>query len=139
MYSIDIAGNEVQFMSLSMGNPHAIIELNDENQLSADSYLEQIAQFLQSSPLFPDSVNVNFIYKVTPQILKMRTYERGCGFTLACGSGACASAASAIKAGLTDTQVKLIMPGGELNVSWSGGDLYMIGSATMVFVGELEI
>lgn len=138
-YQVEIDGKNVEFVALSMGNPHAIIQLDQVELLADDEHLEQIAQFLQTSALFPESVNVSFIYKVDDSLLKMRTYERGCGFTLACGSGACASAAAAIKSGLTKAEVKLIMPGGILQIIWDGGDLYMVGSATLVFAGEIEL
>lgn len=135
-----VVDNEcVEFQALSMGNPHAVITLNNPATLSDDEYLAKIGQTLQNSPLFPDSVNVNFIVKIDDATLRMRTYERGCGFTLACGSGACASAVAAITAGIVNAPVKLIMPGGELVINLSDSHVLMQGDATNVFDGTIEI
>lgn len=140
IYSCIINGVEVKFYSLSMGNPHAIIEVNNVMDLHDDVKLEDIAKFLQNSlTLFPKSVNVNFIHVIDNGKIQMRTYERGCGFTLACGTGACASAAAMIRENKVDSIVHMIMPGGELKISWFGEELYMQGDATHVFDGEIVL
>lgn len=138
-YEYTIDGECVKFQALSMGNPHAVITLNNPEMLSEDEYMAKIGQALQSSPLFPDSVNVNFIIKVDNTTLHLRTYERGCGFTLACGSGACASAVAALSAGIIYAPVKLIMPGGELVIKLSDNHVFMQGDATNVFDGTIAI
>lgn len=138
-YFYQVNNDVIEFYALSMGNPHAVIVCDSEVMLSDDKRLEEIGIALQKSDLFPESVNVNFIYKVDEQTLSMRTYERGCGFTLACGSGACASAVVAIKIGLVASPVKLTMPGGLLIIKWDGSNIYMQGSATHVFDGEIFI
>lgn len=138
-YFYQVNNDVIKFSALSMGNPHAVIVSDSELMLSDDKKLEEIGIALQKSDLFPESVNVNFIYKIDGETLSMRTYERGCGFTLACGSGACASAVAAIKSGLVTSPVKLIMPGGTLTIKWDGNNIYMQGSATHVFDGEIFI
>lgn len=138
-YELDFNGEILRFAALSMGNPHAVIVLDDLELMADENYLAAIGDYLQSSELFPDSVNVNFIYKIADFQLCLRTYERGCGFTLACGSGACASAAVAVRDGLVDSPVEIFMPGGELTLSYSGTNLLMCGAATQVFDGEIEL
>jgi diaminopimelate epimerase len=138
-YEYIIDGKSVKFQALSMGNPHAVITLNNPEMLSDDEYMAKIGQTLQNSPLFPDSVNVNFIVKINETTLHLRTYERGCGFTLACGSGACASAVAALSAGIVNAPVKLIMPSGELVINLSDSHVFMQGDATNVFDGTIEI
>lgn len=139
IYSYIIAGEEIKFSALSMGNPHAVIELDNASEFANQERLAQIAVALQTADFFPDSVNVNFVYKLNSDTVRMLTYERGCGFTLACGSGACASAAALIKQQIVNAQVRMIMPGGELSIVWQGGNLLMQGSATQVFDGEIQL
>ncbi|MDD3266963.1 MAG: diaminopimelate epimerase [Burkholderiales bacterium] len=138
-YFCIINGAQVRFYSLSMGNPHAIIEVDDLTDLHNDAKLENIASYLQNSNLFPESVNVNFIYVLDKNNIQMRTYERGCGFTLACGTGACASAAAMIRENRVSESVNMFMLGGDLKISWFGNELYMQGNATYVFDGEIII
>ena len=138
-YEVDFNGETVQFAALSMGNPHVVILLDNLERLADESYLAALSEHLQASELFPESVNVNFIYKISENQLGLRTYERGCGFTLACGSGACASAAVALRDGLVNSPVQIFMPGGELTLSSAGANLLMRGSATQVFDGEIEL
>jgi diaminopimelate epimerase len=138
-YAVEIKGEIIHFAALSMGNPHAVIELDRAELLEDDSYLQSIGEFLQGSRLFPDSVNVNFIFRRSQAELALRTYERGCGSTLACGSGACASAVVAIRDKLVSSPVRINMLGGSLVISWDGYDVIMAGSATPVFAGEIEL
>ena len=138
-YEVDFNGETVQFAALSMGNPHVVIALDNLESLADENYLARLGEHLQASELFPESVNVNFIYKISDNQLGLRTYERGCGFTLACGSGACASAAVALRAGLVEAPVQVFMPGGELTLRYVGTNLLMRGSATLVFDGEIEL
>lgn len=138
-YTLDFNGEILRFAALSMGNPHVVIRLDQLECLADENYLAALSEYLQSSELFPESVNVNFIYKISSTQLGLRTYERGCGFTLACGSGACASAAVAIRDGLVTSPVQIFMPGGELTLSYTGTNLLMRGSATQVFDGEIEL
>lgn len=138
-YELNFNGKVLHFAALSMGNPHVVIVLDDLEFMADEEYLAEIGEYLQSSELFPESVNVNFVYKIADSQFGLRTYERGCGFTLACGSGACASAAVAIRDGLVCSPVEVFMPGGELILSYAGGNLLMCGAATKVFDGEIEL
>lgn len=129
----------IRFAALSLGNPHAVILLKQPDLLQQTQDLAAISQELQHSSLFPDSVNVNFVYVKSRQQLVVRTYERGSGFTLACGSGACASAVIAIRDKLVVAPLAVQMAGGVLTINWSGGDLVMQGEACHVFDGEIEL
>lgn len=139
IYSCVIDDKEIKFYSLSMGNPHAVIEVDNISDLEDDIKLANIAEYLQKSDLFPESVNINFVYILDDGSIQMRTYERGCGFTLACGTGACASAAVMIREDKVNQVVTMYMPGGELKISWFGNELYMQGTATHVFDGEIVL
>lgn len=138
-YELNFNGKVLHFAALSMGNPHVVLVLDDLELMADEEYLAEIGEYLQSSELFPESVNVNFVYKIADSQLGLRTYERGCGFTLACGSGACASAAVAIRDGLVCSPVEVFMPGGELILSYTNANLFMRGDATHVFDGEIEL
>lgn len=138
-YQLETDNQTLKFSALSMGNPHAVINLPNPQLLQNDSYLQTIAQALQQAAYFPESVNVNFVYIVDNSLIKLRTYERGCGFTLACGSGACASAAALIKQNLAHSTLTIQMAGGELNVTWNGENLFMRGAAVEVFSGTIEL
>jgi diaminopimelate epimerase len=140
-YILNFNNQLLTFYALSMSNPHAIIKLDCLSLFNDDNYLTQIAQHLQSSSLFPDSVNVNFVYINSRKQIQLRTYERGCGFTLACGSGACASVVALIQANFLDNQVVVQMRGGNLTINWQGNfhEVIMQGSATHVFCGNIEL
>lgn len=138
-YQLEINHQTLEFSALSMGNPHVVINLPSAQLLNDDDYLQTIAQTLQQASYFPESVNVNFVYIVDNTLIKLRTYERGCGFTLACGSGACASAAASIKQNLVHSTLTIQMDGGELNVTWNEGNLLMRGAAVEVFNGVIEL
>ncbi len=139
-YVFEYKNEKFDFYALSMGNPHAVIILNNVTLLSNDSYLENQAVALQNSGLLPEGVNVNFIVIHDSSRIELRTYERGCGFTLACGSGACASAAVTILHGMTNCETIVSMRGGSLLIKWNKQQsLYMTGSATHVFDGEIEL
>ena len=138
-YQLEINHQTLEFSALSMGNPHVVINLPSAQLLNDDDHLQTIAQTLQQASYFPESVNVNFVYIVDNTLIKLRTYERGCGFTLACGSGACASAAASIKQNLVHSTLTIQMDGGELNVTWNEGNLLMRGAAVEVFNGVIEL
>lgn len=138
-YQLEINHQTLEFSALSMGNPHVVINLPDLGLLEDNDYLQTIAQNLQQAAYFPESVNVNFVYIVNNGLIKLRTYERGCGFTLACGSGACASAAALIKQNLVNNTPTIQMDGGELKIDWSGENLLMCGAAVEVFNGVIEL
>ncbi len=129
----------LSFAALSLGNPHAVIEVKHKEDLSQDQKLLSMAILLQQSARFPQGVNVNFVYYATPSVLYLRTYERGCGFTAACGSGASASAVIAVREGRATTTLQVIMPGGALTIQVQDDNIIMRGPATLVFTGEFTL
>ena len=132
-----VAGVEVDITALSMGNPHAV-------QVVADVDTAPVAQagpVIEGHPRFPQRVNAGFLQVVDRHRIRLRVYERGTGETLACGTGACAAAATGIARGLLDSPVRVAMRGGELTIAWNGfgQPLLMSGPAVTVFHGEIEI
>lgn len=136
-YKTEVAGEEITFAAVSMGNPHAVLAMKDIHSLD----IEAIARPLQASPLFPESANIGFMELLAPDHIKLRVYERGAGETLACGSGACAAVVAGILAGKLQENVKVDLPGGRISVSWRGlgQPVYLTGPAEIVFEGVVEI
>ena len=127
--------------AISMGNPHCII-FTDEN--TAKAALEYGSD-IETNPLFPEKTNVEFIKIISRSEINLNVWERGCGITLACGTGACASVVAGILNGYLDEKVKVNLPGGQLVIEWKGSNndinhnVYMTGPATFVFEGEFEV
>lgn len=138
-YELKFGNQLIEFAATSMGNPHVVIQVSQFELLNDVEYLSKIGRLLQQSPIFPESVNVNFMYIESDSQLRLRTYERGSGLTLACGSGACATAAVAIRDGLVKREVTVNMTGGRLQINWDGNSLLMTGEAIHVFDGEIEV
>ncbi len=137
-YSYLVGNQIVNFAIVSMGNPHAIISLANLKQLNTTSTLIKIAEAIQTSGLFAHGVNVSFFVVVSPEKIQMRTYERGVGFTLACGSGACATASFAIASKLCNQKIHVAMPGGSLQIHWDMiSEIEMTGDAAYVFDGNM--
>lgn len=134
-YQTQIAGQLLEFSALSLGNPHASILVPSV----ANAEVERIGAALQSHNDFPERVNVGFCEVISRNYAKLRVYERGAGETLACGSGACAAAINLIRSGLSDRNVTLALPGGELSVSWPSDDAEVVlrGPVVHVFDGRL--
>lgn len=122
------------FGAVSMGNPHAVIEVDDID----GAPVAKVAPMLQSHPAFPESVNVGFVHVESRDRIRLRVYERGVGETLACGSGACAAAAVMMRRGRVDREVTVSLPGGDLRIAWPADDvaLSMSGPTAFVFEGE---
>ena len=137
--SIDLPDQKelINFASLSMGNPHAVITVKDVNK----AQVKTIGAYLESHALFPKRVNVGFMEIVTPHHIRLRVFERGVGETLACGTGACAAAVSGIKRHFLTTPVKVDMTGGSLSIDWKGdkNPVMMKGPAVTLFEGDIEI
>ncbi|MFC3550572.1 diaminopimelate epimerase [Lysobacter cavernae] len=133
-YVLDHNDAVFTFGAVSMGNPHAVIEVDDITAAP----VETVAPVLQSHAAFPESVNVGFAQVESRQRIRLRVYERGVGETQACGSGACAAAAVLIRRGRVDRDVSVMLPGGELRISWPADDapLAMAGPTAFVFEGE---
>ena len=138
---------ELQFNNLkitcgvvSMGNPHAVIKLFNDLELEDTKSLEEIAKSIQNSKYFPNGVNVNFYYKIDNNNIKLVTYERGAGFTLACGTGACATSSYCIQQKEVNNIVNVLTLGGSLTVEWDSiNELKMTGEARDVFQGQITI
>ena len=136
-YQLDINGQPIQFSALSIGNPHAVIIVNDIDSAS----VETIGPALESHPFFPQRVNVGFMQIVNRNTFKLRVYERGSGETQACGSGACAAMAAANRLNLLDANATAHLTGGQLQLSWQGEGkpVMMTGTTAQVYEGEIKI
>jgi diaminopimelate epimerase len=122
-------------MALNVGNPHLVFFVPDAGEVP----LDEVGPRIETDPAFPKRINVNVATYVHDR-LKLRTFERGAGETLACGTGACASAVAAIVAKRASSPVRVDMSGGSLLVSWAPGEpIRMRGAATHVFTGELDL
>jgi diaminopimelate epimerase len=135
-YALDVEGSVLRFGAVSMGNPHALVEVDD----IARAPVATLGPALQAQAAFPDSVNVGFVEVDARDRIRLRVYERGAGETLACGSGACAAAAILMRRGRIDRDVVVALPGGELRIGWrdDNAPITMAGPATFVFEGELS-
>ncbi len=136
MKRLDVDGERVAVTAVSMGNPHAVVyaeELTDDLVLGLGSRLE-------SHPVFPRRVNVEFVRVDSPAAITMRVFERGVGETLACGTGACAAAVAGVLNGRHGTDVTVHLRGGDLRVTWDGTpshSVLMTGPAVAVYTGSI--
>jgi diaminopimelate epimerase len=137
IYSASVAGNQVHFVAVSMGNPHAVLQV--DNISSAP--VEAVGAALERHSLFPARVNVGFMQIIDRQQINLRVYERGAAETLACGSGACAAVVAGIELGRLDKKVWVRLPGGELQIEWEGRGhpVLMTGPAVSVFEGQIHV
>lgn len=136
-YSINVEGIAWAFGAVSMGNPHAVIQVEDIDTAS----VLLLGSIIESHALFPERVNVGFMQIEGRHHIRLRVYERGSGETLACGSGACAAAVVGIEQGLLESPVQVDLPGGSLSISWlgRGKSVLMTGPAVTVFAGMIEL
>jgi len=124
-----------QPMALNVGNPHLVFFVDALDAIP----IEELGPKIEYDPAFPERINVN-VAQIDGDGIRLKTWERGAGLTLACGTGACATAVAAIKSKRATSPVKVTMPGGSLTVSWAPGEqIRMRGSATHVFSGELDL
>lgn len=132
-----VDGAKWRITCVSMGNPHAITYIDDVKELE----IEKIGPKFENYEMFPDRVNTEFVHVIDRKTVEMRVWERGSGETLACGTGACAVAVSSILNGLTEDEVTVKLLGGDLKIFWDRKEntVYMTGSATTVFDGEIDI
>jgi diaminopimelate epimerase len=140
-YAMDTAalpmawGELARPMALSVGNPHLVFFVDD----GASIPLEGLGPLIEHDPAFPDRINVN-VAQVGDDGIRLLTWERGAGQTLACGTGACATAVAAIASKRAESPVKVTMPGGSLTIAWAPGEpIRMRGPATHVFTGEIDL
>lgn len=136
---LTVLDQQIPVSAISMGNPHCLIFQDD---LEAPLNPAQFGPMIETHPAFPAKTNVEFIETITRQHLKVTVWERGCGFTLACGTGACATAVAGMLLGKVDSVVNVELPGGILKIEWDGNpqsSVFMSGPATYAFRGDIEI
>ena len=134
---IEVCGKEYRMTCVSMGNPHAVVFVDD-----TDSFpLEQIGPHFENHVRFPRRTNTEFVQVINRNYVKMRVWERGSGETLACGTGCCATAVACVLNGLTDEKITVEVLGGKLEIEWDREKnlVWMTGPATRVFRGTVEI
>jgi diaminopimelate epimerase len=133
-YTVEVDGQPLEIGAASMGNPHAVVQVDD---LSSPA-LARLGPALTGHARFREGTNTGFVQKLTSRHVRLRVHERGSGWTLACGTGACAAVAVLRQRGEVDAQVQVDLPGGSLQIDWTGpGErLWMTGPARFVFEGE---
>lgn len=137
-YPLELAdGTTVELGVVSMGNPHAVLRVEDVDTAPVNELGPQI----ESHPRFPQRVNVGFMQIVDRGHVRLRVYERGAGETLACGTGACAAVVVGRQRGWLDDKVTVSLPGGDLHIRWAGPDepVRMTGPAVSVFEGRMTL
>lgn len=132
---ITVQGKEYKMTCVSMGNPHAVVFIDDVTNLEID----RIGPYFENHERFPKRINTEFVKILDRQTVQMRVWERGTGETLACGTGCCATVVACILNGLTDNEVTVKLLGGEIGITWDreANLVYMTGPATTVFEGEI--
>lgn len=135
---LEVKGNSYQMNCVSMGNPHCVIFMEEDVR---NLNLEAIGPDFENHQRFPKRINTEFVNVLDNQTLRMRVWERGSGETLACGTGACATAVAAMLNGHVQKEVTVHLLGGDLKIQWDGGNapVYMTGPATTVFDGIIEL
>jgi diaminopimelate epimerase len=137
VYDLAVDGETFRIGVVSMGNPHAVLPVDDVDQAP----VTRLGPRIESHPRFPQRVNVGFMQVLSPEHIRLRVYERGAGETLACGSGACAAVASGRLRGLLGPRVRVGLSGGDLVIEWpgNGAPVLMTGPAQRVFEGEIDL
>jgi diaminopimelate epimerase len=136
-YALELSGKTLDISAVSMGNPHAVLLVDDVDAWPVANDGPQI----ERHPRFPARVNAGFMQVRDRHAIKLRVFERGAGETLACGTGACAAAVAGIARGLLDSPVRVATRGGELSIAWAGEGrpVLMSGPAVAVFDGEVNL
>lgn len=136
-YPIEVAEQSLQISVVSMGNPHGVLVVDSAD----DADVENLGPLLESHTRFPQRANIGFMEVLSRNEIRLRVYERGTGETLACGTGACAAVVAGQQRGLLDSDVKVNLPGGSVDISWQGGatSVIMTGSATTVYEGRVHL
>ena len=135
-YRLEVDGTRLEIAALSLGNPHAVVLVDDIDTAP----VAELGPAIERHPRFPRRVNAGFMQIIDQETIRVRVYERGAGETLACGSGACAAMVAGRLWDRLTTRVKVILAGGELVVSWvgEGSPVLMTGPATSVYEGQIE-
>ena len=136
-FPLDIGGNSIPVSAVSMGNPHCVLFVPDAEKAPVTT----LGPKIETLPFFPRRTNVEFAQIVDSATIRMRVWERGVGVTLACGTGACATAVAAIRRGLAGRKVKLVLDGGTLAIEWreDDGHVLMTGPTAIPFRGRVDL
>lgn len=136
-YDIDVNGQNVELRVVSMGNPHAVLRVDDVDHAPVAT----LGPLLEAHARFPNRANIGFMQVLAPDLIRLRVFERGAGETQACGTGACAAVVAGRRAGWLAESVRVRLPGGELNVRWpgTGTAAWLTGEAVTVFEGYVEL
>ncbi|HYB33113.1 MAG TPA: diaminopimelate epimerase [Steroidobacteraceae bacterium] len=136
-YPLEVAGATVEIGAVSLGNPHAVLTV----PAVESAPVATLGPAIERHPRFPQRVNVGFLEIVSPGEVRLRVYERGAGETRSCGTGACAAVALGRRRGLLESQVRVGVRGGELQVNWAGpGEhIWLTGPARISFAGHVEV
>jgi diaminopimelate epimerase len=136
-YTLDVASHKIDISAISMGNPHAVLVVDNVDTAPVAEW----GPLIERHSHFPNRVNAGFMQVVNRQHIRLRVYERGAGETLACGTGACAAVVAGIQRGLLDSPVTVSLSGGQLHIGWEGDQhpVMMKGTATTVFRGQFKL
>lgn len=137
VYSLEVDGRDYAIGALSMGNPHAVLRVEDVDRAP----VAELGARIEQHPRFPNRVNVGFMQVLGRDHIRLRVFERGVGETRACGTGACAAAVAGHLQELLDARVRVSLTGGDLVISWAGEgqSVFMTGPAVSVFEGTLQL
>lgn len=137
--TLEVGGKKLKFFEVNMGNPHAVFFDADHPSESLD--INSLGPLIENHPRFPERTNVEFVSVESPSAIRVRVWERGAGITLACGTGACASAVATLATERASGTLKVQLPGGDLSIGWAGieSSVMMEGPAREVFTGEYEL
>ena len=136
-YSVKLGDKDIRFGAVSVGNPHAVIQVDDIDSAPVTEW----GTSLESHDMFPERVNVGFMQVMNRDRIRLRVFERGVGETLACGTGACAAAIVGISWGVLNNRVTVELPGGNLLIEWDNDlvPVFMTGPAQTVFDGQINL
>jgi len=136
-YPLPVGEGHIEICALSMGNPHAVLEVDEVK----DAPVATLGPVIEHHAWFPELTNVGFMHITDRQNIELRVHERGVGETAACGTGACAAVVSAQRRGKLDAEVQVHLPGGKVVVSWRGGDapVWLQGNAELITEGMLDL
>lgn len=142
LWPLELDGRAVEAAVLSMGNPHAVLDIRQFDVADVDAApVASLGPSIEHHRRFPNKVNVGFMQVQARNRIRLRVWERDAGETLACGTGACAAVVAGIRRGLLDEEVEVQARGGTLTIAWPGGDasVFMTGPAETVYSGEIEL
>lgn len=136
-YTVEVGEQTVELAAISMGNPHGVLRVDDVDRAP----VHELGPQLETHARFPNKANIGFLQVVDAHHARLRVWERGCGETQACGTGACAAAVAGIRQGWLSSPVQIELPGGSLSIEWGGPGqpVLMTGPAVRVFEGQVRV